>query len=238
MIIKNKNAKYKIERSQSLYKDQKGFTLVEMLIAVALSITVMGGVYEVFTSQQKAFRIQDHVAEMQQNARVALDMMTREIRMAGYIPEEWDGDSSIKVPTFGATVVGAQDIEVLGLNTITFEADIDGDGKTETVRYSIDAANLNLTREVWEWDGGALAWGVSGKPQPLAENIEKLTFIYCDDAPCFDTSATETTTSSSIRLIQIQITAKTGKKDPNLKGGDGYRRRTLTANVRPRNLGL
>lgn len=234
MIFKNKNAGYKIKRSHCLYTEQHGFTLIEMMIAMAITLLVTAGVYEVFSSQQKAFRIQDHVAEMQQNARVALDFMTREIRMAGYIAEDWDLDSATSVPTTDVTGqswtgTGAQDIEELGPGAITFEADVDGDDQTETVRYTI--SNGNLTRATWQWDGTS-AWTVESAATALAENIETLAFTYSDSG------GTVTATAANIRIIQIQLVAKTRIRDPNLKGGDGYRRRMLTANVRPRNLGL
>lgn len=217
--------------ASKLYMDQNGFTLIEMMIAMAISLLVLSGVYEVFTSQQKAYTIQDQVAEMQQNARVAMDIMTREIKMAGYIAEQWFGgmapsvDISYNPPNIGNGT--PEDIEENGANAITFEADVDGDGITETVRYSIDTTNAELEREVWKLNGAA--WDASGGAQPIAENITSLIFTY------------DNVTRANIRLIQISITARTAREDSGYTHpteGDGYRRRTLTAYVRPRNLGL
>ncbi|MEE9194165.1 MAG: prepilin-type N-terminal cleavage/methylation domain-containing protein [Thermodesulfobacteriota bacterium] len=207
---------------------QHGFTLIEMMIAMAITLLVLSGVYEVFTSQQKAYNIQDQVAEMQQNARVAMDMMTREIRMAGYIHESSDGDSNTDAPTSDVagesfTGNGAEDIDENGTNAITIEADIDGNNQTDTVRYSLSGGNL--VREIWTWNG--TVWGASGGAQPIAENITSLIFTYDNAA------------RSNIRLIQISITARTAREDSGYThsvNNDGYRTRTLTANVRPRNL--
>lgn len=211
--------------------DQNGFTLIEMMIAMAISLLVLSGVYEVFTSQQKAYSTQNRVAEMQQNARVAMDIMTREIKMAGYIAESWDenpgtvapvSDIADNPPNIGNGT--PEDIDESGPNSITIEADIDGDGRTETVRYSLSGGNL--VRAVWEWDiTETPPWQVESAATAIAENINALTFTY------LDSSGAVTATRGNIRLIRISITATTNK-------GVTDRTRTLTANVRPRNLGL
>lgn len=219
-----------------LHEDQQGFTLIEMLIAVALALIILSGVYEVFTSQQKAYSTQDQVVEMQQNARVAMDMMTREIRLAGYIAEQWTTDAT---PTGDVSVGGyttdgsADDIEDINTNDLTFEGDVDGNSQTDTVRYSL--SGNNLVREVCEWDGSTSTWCVSSSAQPLAENITNLTFAY------YDSNGVVTATRSNIRLVKVSLTARTAREDAGYThpvNSDGYRTRTLTAYVRPRNLGL
>ena len=70
---------------------ESGFTLMELMIAMAISVVVMAAIYEVYLSQQKAYTTQQMVIEMQQNARAAMSLMKREIRMAGYKPAASDG---------------------------------------------------------------------------------------------------------------------------------------------------
>ena len=65
-------------------KRKNGVTLIELLIALALSSILIAALYRVFISQHKTYGIQDQVADMQQNVRIAVGQMTREIRMAGY----------------------------------------------------------------------------------------------------------------------------------------------------------
>ena len=69
---------------KGLRLSQKGFTLIELLVAMVLSFIIIGAVYGTFTSQQKTYTIQDQVAEAQQNARMAMNILMRDIRMAGY----------------------------------------------------------------------------------------------------------------------------------------------------------
>ncbi len=62
-----------------------GFTLVELLVAMVISLLVMGTIYKTFKSQQDSFLIQDQVTAMQQNLRGGMYVMSRDIQMAGYV---------------------------------------------------------------------------------------------------------------------------------------------------------
>jgi type II secretory pathway pseudopilin PulG len=61
-----------------------GFTLVELLIAMALSMVVLGAAFSAFTYQDKSYRGQAQVTEMQQNLRAAADLIAQDLQMAGY----------------------------------------------------------------------------------------------------------------------------------------------------------
>jgi prepilin-type N-terminal cleavage/methylation domain-containing protein len=65
-------------------KQNKGVTLIELLIALVLSAILIAGIYRVFIHQHKSYATQEQVADMQQNVRVAINRMIREIRMAGF----------------------------------------------------------------------------------------------------------------------------------------------------------
>ena len=65
-------------------KRESGFTLLEVLIAMSIATLLIGSMYSVFTSSQRSFRVQEQIAEAQQNARAAIQLMTRDIIMAGY----------------------------------------------------------------------------------------------------------------------------------------------------------
>ena len=61
-----------------------GYTLIEMLIAIAVSGIVLAGLVSVFATANRAYTRQDETATMQQNLRVAKMNMERDIRMAGF----------------------------------------------------------------------------------------------------------------------------------------------------------
>jgi len=62
----------------------KGFTIVELLIAMTISLVVMGAITYTFKSQQNSYIVQTQISSMQQNLRAAMYMLTRDIQMAGY----------------------------------------------------------------------------------------------------------------------------------------------------------
>lgn len=61
----------------------KGFTLIEILVSLAILGIVLAGIYSVYNMQHKSYIVQEQVTEMQQSERIALQMITRDIRMAG-----------------------------------------------------------------------------------------------------------------------------------------------------------
>ncbi len=84
---------------------QRGLTLVELMVGLAIGFIVIGAVYRTFTTQQRSYSIQDQVAEAQQNARVGMNILMRDLRMAGYGKPE--GDVIIN----GATYTHSIDVE-------------------------------------------------------------------------------------------------------------------------------
>ena len=66
------------------YKEEHGFTLVELLVAMGISMIVMGAIFMTFKSQHDSFIVQTQVAVSMQNARAAMNMLTRDIQMAGF----------------------------------------------------------------------------------------------------------------------------------------------------------
>lgn len=64
--------------------EQKGLTLVELLVAMAISVTVMSGVIAVVLASKLSFITQGELAILQENARYAMRLMAEELRMAGF----------------------------------------------------------------------------------------------------------------------------------------------------------
>ncbi|MCF6154296.1 MAG: prepilin-type N-terminal cleavage/methylation domain-containing protein [Candidatus Brocadia sp.] len=194
--------------SYSQKSNERGFTLVELVIGLAISLILMGVAVSMLNVQRKSYSFQEQVTEMQQNIRAATDMMVREIRMAGYDPSG-----------AGFTGIGTHTTELLQIL-----ADLDGNGMTTgsyediTYRY-YNASDATYPRQIWR--------NTETESQTLAENIEALNFSY------YDSDGVATSTASSIRQIEITIRGRTAKNDPDF----GYSYGTLTSLVTPVNLG-
>lgn len=66
-------------------RNRGGFSLVELLVVMAILGLVMMSIYSLYQSTQRSTTTQDEVVELQQNLRVAMDRIVRDIRMAGFM---------------------------------------------------------------------------------------------------------------------------------------------------------
>jgi type IV pilus assembly protein PilW len=70
--------------SGTLERQQSGFTLVEMMIAAAVSLIVIAAAFVITVTTDKATRVSTRTADAQQNARIAMELISRDVRMAGF----------------------------------------------------------------------------------------------------------------------------------------------------------
>jgi len=63
----------------------RGLSLIELLVAIALGGLLMGGAISLFVNNRATYEITNDMARLQENARFALQLLTRDIRMAGYV---------------------------------------------------------------------------------------------------------------------------------------------------------
>ncbi|MEP6932497.1 MAG: prepilin-type N-terminal cleavage/methylation domain-containing protein, partial [Nitrospirota bacterium] len=90
--------------------DQQGFTLVEIMVATAItSVIVLAGM-AALTMTGKAVRANEQVSDSQQNARMAMEMITHDIKMAGFGPQI---DPSKNSPPVGNCGIGGTPVPIL-----------------------------------------------------------------------------------------------------------------------------
>ncbi len=64
---------------------QRGLSVVELLVSLLIGMAVIAGSIQVVVSSKRSFLDQDEVSFIQTNARFALDLLSKDIRMAGYL---------------------------------------------------------------------------------------------------------------------------------------------------------
>ena len=247
--------------------DSSGFTLIELMVSMAVASIMMAAIYASFQSQVQSHMTQQEVVGMNQNARAVLFLMEREIRLAGTDPT---GSS-------GAGIIAATssylhfDRDITGGETDSVDNDHDGtpddpdewyngraDDPTEEIEYQLtnDADNDGIA------DGFPCGLGrqVSGAGgfAVVAGNIEALNFVYRDAAGNVIATPVSPANLDNIRSIQVTIIARTDSPVmmrrttdtsvyTNQQGttvldlsanADKVRRYLLTTEIRCRDLGL
>jgi len=188
-------------------KSPAGFTLIEIMIAIAIFGVISTAIYATYHNQQKIYLDQEQIVEMQQNLRAAMFFIERDVRMMGYDPTEGAGAAS-------------SGNSIARIAELRFAFDENGDGvvqNTEHVRYAlkhmadsgIEAGGLAggtrccLARETGI---GASASGL----QPVAENIDGLEFVYHLADGTTTTECATQTDRENIRSIDVSILVRTG----------------------------
>jgi type IV pilus assembly protein PilW len=73
-----------VKRQQKFLRAGFGFTLVELLIAMTIGLTLSAGVIQVYVTISQTDRVQEARMRMQETGRFAINLLTSEIRMAGH----------------------------------------------------------------------------------------------------------------------------------------------------------
>lgn len=220
-------------------KGGSGFTLVELMISMAISGVITAAIYTAYITQQRTHFSQEQVAEMQQNIRAAMDIMAHEIRMAGYDP---------------STRSGAQITTTLP-GQFGFSMDLNGDGDLldngEVLDFGFPTGgdvlrdgipdNPNTVLSLGRRSGGAVAYPA------IADNIQAIEFNY------LDATSGVAATPADVRAVQVTILARADLPDRSYNNtiqynaasgnpwgpyNDNFRRRLLITTIQCRNMGL
>lgn len=71
-------------RPPSPFYRQRGLSLVELLVAMAISLVLLAGIYQIFFSSTTTHSVNENYSRLQENARFALNFLERDVRQAGY----------------------------------------------------------------------------------------------------------------------------------------------------------
>jgi prepilin-type N-terminal cleavage/methylation domain-containing protein len=184
-----------------------GFTLIEVMMCVAIISVVFGTIYRSFDIFNRSCTTENVKAGVQQKTRIGIDLMARDIRLAGLDP------------------LGSADAGFIsgGTNTssIQFSADHNYDGDLddpfENITYALNGDILEQTSDL----------GSGPVAATLLDHVTDLTFTYLDAT---DTPLVAPIQVSEIRTVLISLTLQrpAGRGEPVS--------RTYTARIRCRNL--
>jgi len=159
-----------------------GYSLVELMTALVIGMVLMAGVSTVFISNKKAYTTNDGLARLQENGRIALQIMSRDIRSAGY------SGCSNSLTSVNNQLNNPNDFKVN--NDIAIEA----------VEFGASVAGAT-----WEPSGSA----VSLNPVPLP-NTDALVLRFADVSQKFDLTSDMNGNSATIKLSTSTTGISTG----------------------------
>lgn len=119
---------------------QRGFTIVELMIALLIGLFLLGGLLTMVQNDRRAFGTQNQMAQLQDNERLALTMMTDVIQMAGYFPDPTSNSAQSTLLATGATTPA-----MVAGQALTGQLNASAAGDTITVRYASSGSDGILT---------------------------------------------------------------------------------------------
>lgn len=234
------------------HRASSGFTIVELVIALFVSLVIMAAVLTIYIAQMRKYTGNDDIAGIQQNLRGALLVLPLEIRLAGCDPT---GSNAAGITEATSTRFGFT-MDVSG-NLVN---DNEADGSIDTNEEIVYGFKVGVDKEDdgiidngdTNWSGtGELGRevGGAGGMQPLAENIQAIEFNYfLSDG----STSTEPANLNDIRQVQVSLLARASHPTTNYINtqtyttgsgktweppNDSYKRRLIITNIQLRNMG-
>ncbi|HSB76507.1 MAG TPA: prepilin-type N-terminal cleavage/methylation domain-containing protein [Terriglobales bacterium] len=121
---------------------QTGFSLIEMLIVVAVLSLVLGAVFNTILDGMKKYRLEENRVNATQESREFLDQIVRDLHSAGYPGLKMYDPAALGAnPTNNPQV--AAGLVAVSATDIWFEGDIDDNGQVQSIRYTLQSNGGN-----------------------------------------------------------------------------------------------
>lgn len=159
------------------HENQKGFGLVEILVAMAIGFLLMAGIIQIFTGSRQTYRVQENLSHLQENGRFALIQLGNVLRMTGYKTDPTD------TATFASGAVsGTETTDVPDQISVSFQGGSDGT-TIDCLGNTVSASSV-VVNQFYIDNNGALSClsTTNANPQPLVENVEDMQITYGVDA--------------------------------------------------------
>jgi type IV pilus assembly protein PilW len=154
---------------------KNGFSLVEMMTALCVASIVLVGIYTMYYTQTKSHATQQAVVDMQQGIRLALFLMEKEIRMAGYDTVGGSGAGITRAERAAITF----SMDITGGETDGFDNDDDGDTDEDDLKLNNDGVDNDADTLVDEDDENDESIYGDGDTE---DALERITYFLSNDA--------------------------------------------------------
>lgn len=175
-------------------RSQSGATLVEVTITLVVFALIVTAIFSVWERSQRAYFQGSEAAELQQNARVALEQVVREVRQAGYDPCH---QVVATCSAFDPVQPNVYPIQSLSANSVWIRVDRDGDGSTagddESICFYVSGGILRRKTTGVNCSSGG---------EELARNITGFALTY------HRFNGATTTNWAEVKLVRVNVSAQ------------------------------
>lgn len=199
-----------------------GFTLVELLVAILITALASAGIYAIYNNFFRQTATQDMMLEAQQNARVAINIMERELMNAGY---------NANTPDI-ITEATANSVEFIYFDPDSLSATYNQRLK---VKYSLQTAG-GVQYLVRKADN--LTTASVGATEQVIPYVNNLTFTFYDiNGGGLDPATTLTVQAgrNTVRFVSVNLVTQTKAAPP---GSAGPKTFAVETHIRLRNIGV
>ena len=144
--------------------------MIELLVSVTIFLVVLLAIYQLFDTSHATYQSGTRKQEVQQQARLAMDEMVRALRMAGYVPENYDAN-------LGNDLAGTARLHVATADAIAAFGSLES-GNQSTVFLFCRSGNT-LVKKVSANTADAATY-TCNNADVLADNVSLLRFTYFD----------------------------------------------------------
>jgi type II secretory pathway component PulJ len=207
----------------------RGFTVVELLVALGLAAVVFGLIVSFFANMSRSTTTQNAAAAAQQTARAGVDFMAQELRLAGLDPLNSAGAGIEQISAAGIRFTSDSCNVQIGDSGTCDNPVPDGNvnGKNERVSYWYDAGSRVLRRYLYEGTASQAWTPLLEQVEPNPGNVPLFTFLDGNGLQITDNNR-----RGEIRSVLITLTVL----EP--AGRSKTVERTYSSRVRLRNIGL
>ena len=180
--------------SMCLLRD-RGFTLVELMVALLISTVLLGAIYENYLATQRSYRFLEGLSQLQENARFSMYMLGSNIRSAGFranteVSEQASfpvaGVAAPSVASFGTAgqvVTGSNNdagvAAILdGSDTVSVRYQGNNDGTTRDCLGAVVAAGVIAVNTFYVDTANELQCNNGTNDFPLADGVENMQVLY------------------------------------------------------------
>ncbi len=154
----------RVIRDTSRSSGQSGLTLVELLVAMAIGLILLTGIFQVFLGSNSIYRTQDSLSRLQENGRFAIELLTQKVHLAGYPRISVTGNAYTGTAINGTNGAGTAS------DTLTIDfLNPAGAGLSPPYTFAVDAVNSEL--DMTDTTGTL----------PLIDGIESMQILYGED---------------------------------------------------------